>query len=120
MSKVFRYGTTYETFHGDVVVGSMEVKLLYTVTWGSGDVYDKSVGGPGGWSPGWPDEVDLVGVEVEDLMRREGTLWRAATRDEADAVLLWAEGRFDEELLEHARECLACEYEAAMEYRLER
>ena len=44
----------------------IEVRIWFTFTPGSPDTYDASRGGPGGWDPGYPPEVEFDSVERLD------------------------------------------------------
>lgn len=50
--------------HGDPDIGAeVDVDITYTYRRGSPDTYDKSRGGPGGWDPGYPPEVEFVSAK---------------------------------------------------------
>jgi hypothetical protein len=39
-----------------------EYEITFSFTPGSPDTYDKSRGGPGGWDPGYPAEVEFISI----------------------------------------------------------
>ncbi len=71
--KTYTYETTREwTGYLDAVIGSVELRFTYTYRGPTPDHYDKSVGGPGGWTPGDDGELEIVKVEEEVLNNRPG------------------------------------------------
>jgi hypothetical protein len=44
----------------------VDAKVTFAYTPGAPDTYDASRGGPGGWDPGYPPEVDIVSIEIRD------------------------------------------------------
>jgi len=60
------YETTREWLgENDAVIGSAELRIHYTYRPATADHYDPSIGGPGGWTPGDADEVEIIKVEWE-------------------------------------------------------
>lgn len=58
--------TIAATWVQDAALGAeVDVTIAYNYTPGSGDTYDASRGGPGGWDPGYPAEVEFVSATAE-------------------------------------------------------
>lgn len=48
----------------DGVDWEIEVRATYTYRPATADHYDPAIGGPGGWSPGDPAELDIIEIEI--------------------------------------------------------
>ena len=103
MSTEHTYETTYETERDGIVVGSAEVRLTYTFSPGSGETYNKSVGGPGGWEPGYGPEIEIFKIEEE-----HGGQWGEVGSFFYDILHDWAETSLFDTLIE----AVGAEYEA--------
>ena len=50
--------------HGDPDIGAeLDAMVTFTYRPGSPDTYDSARGGPGGWDPGYPPEVEFISAE---------------------------------------------------------
>lgn len=77
----------------------IDVEIECTVTPGEPDHYDRSLGGPGGWSPGCGPEVEIVTISTEKgalLNILDELDQRTIGRIEDDAIEAAAEDEQDE------------------------
>ena len=100
------YETTYETTgENDAVMGSVELRIEYEFTPGTGDYYDASIGGMGGWTPGDSPEVSIIAIKQEFFVTgADGSYWA-----ETDMQTFWdfVENECMDAMEEHACEELA-------------
>lgn len=102
-----------------------EFTITFSFTPGSPDTYDASRGGPGGWDPGYPAEVEFISIEpgasdvgvFTDLAQRDLESWAAdwlqtdgydaaievASRDMEPDPDAARDARIDDELTERGR-----------------
>jgi hypothetical protein len=83
------YEATYEQMRGDEVVGSVEVRAVYTFYPGCNDYWDKSVGV---WLPGDPDEIEVQSYLVE----HGDSNWVKPDKDLESSLELWIDDRWDD------------------------
>ena len=128
--RTYTYETTWEqTDDLDNVVGSAELRIHYTFSPGCADYYVASIGGPGGWQPGYPPELDILKIEEEDFSTGKA-VWREIAgkfpdgRDRFEYYREWAESEHFENMAQEAFEAradaAADAAEHAMELRAER
>jgi hypothetical protein len=124
-----RKATQYEmTFEVERNGETVEYVAVYTVSPAESDHYDRSIGGPGGWTPGCSAGVEDVSVFFArwvpcakhrfkpTLAKRESCRECKTVRDprpELDGLVS------EEELLDHATECAEADYVDAAEARAE-
>ncbi len=96
---IHTYETTYEA-EGDerTVIASVELQIDYTYSPASGDHYDPSVGGPGGWTPGDAEQFEIIEIREE---------FKVAGWMKVDGIMLesyreWAEREHGEAMIEAA------------------
>ena len=96
-ANIYSYFFTYTSYHGDIVVGEVEVEVKYTFQSGCParihyDENDHPAEGP---------EIEIEEVLVEDW---PGPVWRTATEEEFERFSEYAlDKRFDELVEEASR-----------------
>lgn len=92
--------------HGDPDIGAeVDAQITFTYSPGSGDTYDPSRGGPGGWDPGYAAEVELI--KAEPFCNGKPSPYYGAFADLEyqnlqDIAQSWLEGDGYTEAVEHA------------------
>lgn len=111
------YETTYEAEdHLGNVIGSLEVRIIYTVNWGCParihyDEHDHPAEG---------DELEIVKFEVESVSLLGKPVWRNPSQMENGVLESWANNaRLREDMLFEAREVEAAAEDEAKEHAAE-